>query len=124
MWRRELSQVGGAGCGDTRDGTMNGTVSAGGDALAFSFNGRPLTGRAGDTLAVALGRNGIRRVARTRKRHLPLGLLGASVSGSLARVDGIPNVRLDQVRLRAGAQVRAQNCWPVPGLDVTRALSL
>ena len=88
----------------------DGTASAGGEAIVFSFNGRRLTGRAGDTLASALWRNGIRRVATTRKRHLPLGLLGASVSGNLARVDGIPNVRLDQVPLRAGAQVRAQNC--------------
>lgn len=102
----------------------DGTASAGGEAIVFSFNGRRLTGRAGDTLAAALWRNGIRRVATTRKRHLPLGLLGASVSGNLARVDGIPNVRLDQVPLRAGAQVRAQNCWPAPGVDVTRALSL
>lgn len=103
---------------------MDGTASAAGGEIAFSFNGRRLTGRAGDTLAAALWRNGIRRVATTRKRHLPLGLLGASVSGNLARVDGIPNVRLDQVPLRAGAQVCAQNCWPAPGVDVTRALSL
>ena len=76
---------------------MEGTAGAGGGAIAFSFNGRQLTGRAGDTLAVALWRNGIRCVATTRKRHLPLGLLGGSVSGCLARVDGIPNVRLDQM---------------------------
>ncbi|RWR26484.1 sarcosine oxidase subunit alpha [Sinirhodobacter populi] len=103
---------------------MDGTALAGDGAITFSFNGRQLTGQVGDTLAVALWRNGIRRISTTRKRHLPLGLLGSSVSGSLARVDGIPNVRLDQAPLHAGAKIRSQNCWPAPGFDMTRALSL
>src|SRR5262245_45282601 len=45
--------------------------------LSFTFNGRPLTGYAGDTLASALLANGVHLVARSIKYHRPRGLLSS-----------------------------------------------
>ncbi|WAH55322.1 2Fe-2S iron-sulfur cluster-binding protein [Pseudomonas silvicola] len=88
--------------------------------LSFFWNGQPLMGRAGDHVAAALLANGVRTLAWSRKLHRPLGLSGSYVSGVLARVDGVPNVRLDQVQLREGMRVDMQNCWPHPRLDLLR----
>ncbi|SDI51684.1 2Fe-2S iron-sulfur cluster-binding protein [Pseudomonas panipatensis] len=95
-----------------------------GQALSFSWNGRKLTGLEGDSVAEALLANGIRGLAFTRKAHRPMGLSGFYTTGVLARVDGVPNVRLDQCRLREGMQVSTQNCWPQPGFDLLRLARL
>jgi sarcosine oxidase, subunit alpha len=44
--------------------------------LAFTFDGRRLTGFAGDTLASALLANGQRLVGRSFKYHRPRGIVG------------------------------------------------
>jgi len=88
--------------------------------LEFFWNGRALQGRAGEHVAAALLANGIRTLAWTRKSHRPMGLSGNYVNGVLARVDGIPNVRLDQILVRAGMWVEMQNCWPSTGFDLLR----
>jgi hypothetical protein len=46
-------------------------------ALAFTFDGRRLTGHPGDTLASALLANGVRLVGRSFKYHRPRGILSA-----------------------------------------------
>jgi len=92
--------------------------------VEFSWNGRRLQARDGDSAAVALLRNGIAAPAATRKRHRPLGYSGSFLQGVLAEVDGTPNVRLDQVLVRDGMRLRAQNTWPGPRLDLLKAFRL
>jgi hypothetical protein len=88
--------------------------------VEFFWNGRALQGRAGEHVAAALLANGIRTLAWSRKSHRPMGLSGNYVNGVLARVDGVPNVRLDHIQVRAGLRVEMQNCWPSPGFDLLR----
>jgi sarcosine oxidase subunit alpha len=90
------------------------------EVVEFFWNGRQLQARQGESLATALLANGIRTLAWSRKSHRPLGYSGSYVSGVLARVNGVPNVRLDLVPASAGARVEMQNCWPIPAFDVLR----
>ena len=57
--------------------------------LAFTFDGRPLTGLQGDTLASALIANGVHLVARSFKYHRPRGILsaGAEEPNALVTID-------------------------------------
>jgi sarcosine oxidase, subunit alpha len=84
----------------------------------IQWNGTAVSFMPGDCVAAALYRNGIRTLASTRKRHLPLGFSGAYVQGVLGRVDGRPNVRLDLEPAVAGMQVSTQNTWPAPRFDI------
>ncbi|MBX6323964.1 MAG: (2Fe-2S)-binding protein, partial [Rhodospirillaceae bacterium] len=86
--------------------------------IELSWNGRRLEAHAGDSVAAALRRNGILTIARSRKLHRPLGHSGSYVAGVLARVDGRPNVRLDQEPCRPGMRAEAQNVWPSPRFDL------
>src|SRR6218665_649272 len=90
------------------------------ERVTFFWNGRALQGRSGESLATALLANGIRTLAWTRKAHRPLGYSGSYVTGVLARVNGVPNVRLDLLPVTAGARVNMQNGWPSPSFDVLR----
>jgi hypothetical protein len=54
-----------------------GRFIARGQTLDFAFNGRPLQGLQGDTLASALLANGQMLLSRSFKYHRPRGLLGA-----------------------------------------------
>ena len=47
------------------------------EPINFRFNGRMLTGYAGDTLASALLANGIHLVGRSFKYHRPRGIVGS-----------------------------------------------
>lgn len=90
------------------------------EVVEFFWNGRPQQGRQGESLATALLANGIRTLAWSRKSHRPLGYSGSYVTGVLARVNGVPNVRLDLLPVTAGLRVEMQNCWPSPAFDVLR----
>lgn len=90
------------------------------EAVVFFWNGRPLQGRQGESLASALLANGIRTLAWSRKSHRPLGYSGSYVAGVLARVNGVPNVRLDLLPVSSGVRVEMQNCWPSPAFDALR----
>lgn len=92
--------------------------------IEFYWNGRRLAAQEGDSVAAALRRNGILTLARSRKLHRPLGHSGSFVAGVLARVDGRPNVRLDQEPCRPGMRVSAQNVWPSAGFDLLSAAQL
>src|ERR1700750_2631758 len=83
--------------------------------LPFTFDGKALTGFAGDTLASALTASGIGLVARSFKYHRPRGLLGAGVEepNALLGVDRgpgryTPNVRATTIELHAGLRVETQ----------------
>jgi len=93
--------------------------------LAFSFNGEPLIGYAGDTLASALLANGRTFVARSFKYHRPRGILShgseepnalVTLRGHRGRVD--PNTRATVVELSEGLSAESQNHWPSLALDV------
>ncbi|MFO1173534.1 MAG: 2Fe-2S iron-sulfur cluster-binding protein [Hyphomicrobiaceae bacterium] len=92
--------------------------------MRIFWNGDAIDARAGDTVAEALLRRGIKTIGVTRKRHRPLGLSGSFVQGVLAEVDGRPNVRLDQTLARDGLRITAQNVWPGPKLDLLKAARL
>ena len=83
--------------------------------LGFTFNGRPHSGREGDTLAAALLANGTRFVARSFKYHRPRGIFTAGPEEPSALVtlhEGArttPNTRATMVELTEGLVVRSQN---------------
>jgi len=94
------------------------------ERVTFNWNGSPIEGRAGDTVAAALYASGIKAIARSRKRHSPLGLSGGHLSGVLARVNGRPNVRLDLEPVIEGLDARMQNVWPSERFDVLAAAQI
>jgi sarcosine oxidase subunit alpha len=82
--------------------------------VTFSFNGKPVEARDGDSVASALYRSGRRIFSRSFKYHRPRGLLCMSgkCPNCLMNVDGAPNVRTCVTPAREGMQVRHQNAWP------------
>jgi sarcosine oxidase subunit alpha len=93
--------------------------------IRFTFDGRELTGFAGDTLASALLRNGIHLVGRSFKYHRPRGILAAGSEEpnalvAVRRDDAryTPNLRATQVELYDGLETHSQNRWPSLSLDV------
>ncbi len=79
--------------------------------VSFTFQGKTITGYAGDTLGSALFASGRRVFSRSFKYHRPRGLVCCSgqCPNCLMTVDGVPNVRVCNEPIRAGADVRAQN---------------
>nr|MDQ2705531.1 2Fe-2S iron-sulfur cluster-binding protein [Pseudomonadota bacterium] len=92
--------------------------------LDFSFDGRPMTGFAGDTLASALIANGIKLVGRSFKYHRPRGILTAGSEEPNALVElrtgarREPNTRATTVELYDGLAASSQNRWPSLNFDV------
>ena len=87
--------------------------------LSFTFDGKELTGFAGDTLASALLANGVHLVGRSFKYHRPRGILGSGADEPNALV-GIrrdsaretPNLLATQVELYEGLEAVSQNRHP------------
>ncbi|HKI93098.1 MAG TPA: 2Fe-2S iron-sulfur cluster-binding protein [Gaiellaceae bacterium] len=79
--------------------------------VAFTFDGKPVSGFAGDTIGSALYAAGRRVFSRSFKVHRPRGLLCCSghCANCMVTVDGVPSVRSCVEPLRAGADVRGQN---------------
>lgn len=92
--------------------------------VTFLWNGSSIRARQGDSVAAALWRAGITTLARSRKLHRPLGYSGSYPTGVLARVNGRPNVRLDQVPAQEGMVVEMQNTWPSPRFDLLKFAQL
>jgi sarcosine oxidase subunit alpha len=82
--------------------------------LEFRWNGKPLTGLAGDTVVSALAAAGETIFSRSLKYHRPRGILTASYHdpNCLLQIGDEPNVRGAHRRLAAGMDVSAQNVWP------------
>jgi sarcosine oxidase subunit alpha len=82
-----------------------------GTIVSFTFDGRPVSGFAGDTIASALYAGGRRVFSRSFKYHRPRGLLCCSgrCPNCMLTVDGVPNVRACLEPAREGADVRGQN---------------
>lgn len=85
------------------------TASAG-LTVRFSFEGKPLEARAGDSLAAALLASGVDRVRSTLKSgspRLPYCLMGVCFD-CLVEIDGEANRQACMVEVRDGMQVRRQ----------------
>lgn len=99
-------------------------------SLSFSFDGRPMQGLAGDSVASALMANGVSLVGRSFKLHRPRGIFAAGVDEPNALVtlrEGgrqEPNVKATEAELFAGLVARSQNRWPGLGLDLMAATGL
>ncbi|HEY0682754.1 MAG TPA: sarcosine oxidase subunit alpha family protein [Steroidobacter sp.] len=95
-------------------------------SLSFTFNGRLLSGHAGDTLASALLANGISVVARSFKYHRPRGIFSAGFEepNALLRVEingaAVPLVRATMQPLVEGMVVTSENCFPSVDFDLAR----
>ena len=95
---------------------MGGLIGA--EAVRFTFDGRPVEGLRGDTVASALLASGRRLMARSFKYHRPRGPLtcGSEEPNVLVEVgEGarrVPNVRATVQEAYDGLVVRSQNAWP------------
>jgi len=91
--------------------------------VSFNFDGKPVSGFVGDTVASALLANDIRLIGRSFKYHRPRGVLTAGSEepnalmtiGRDAKQD--PNVRATVQEIYSGLEVRSQNAWPSLGID-------
>ena len=96
--------------------------------IHFRWNGRKLTGFAGDTIASALIANDIPVVGRGMKLHRPRGVFSAGPEEPNALVtlgrgaELEPSARATMVPVREGLEVRAQNAWPSVNFDLARTL--
>lgn len=81
-----------------------------GRQVAFTFEGRELTGYEGETIAAALHAAGVRLLHESAKKHRPRGLFCAigNCSSCLMKVNGIPNIRVCVEPLREGIVVERQ----------------
>ena len=98
--------------------------------LAFRFDGRDLTGFAGDTLASALLAADIHLVGRSFKYHRPRGILTAASDEPNALVElragarREANTRATVTELFAGLEASSQNRWPSLAVDIGALSSL
>src|SRR3984885_12288812 len=94
-----------------------------GRPLAFTFDGKPYVGFAGDSLASALLANGVRIVGRSFKYHRPRGIWGAWTEEPNAIVDvtrngkTTPNLRATTEALENDMAVRSVNAAPTAAAD-------
>ena len=92
--------------------------------LAVRFDGKPLPGFAGDTLASALLAAGKSVIGRSFKYHRPRGIMSAGVEeanalftlGEGARQE--PNIPATTTELFDGLAAATQNAWPSADLDL------
>ena len=92
--------------------------------IAFTFNGRPYGGYAGDTLASALLANDLHLVARSFRYHRPRGIMSAGIEepnaivqlGSGAHTE--PNLRATEIMLHDGLAATSVNAWPGVDTDI------
>ncbi|MDH3762770.1 MAG: sarcosine oxidase subunit alpha family protein [Gammaproteobacteria bacterium] len=92
--------------------------------IEFTFNGKPYTGLAGDTLCSALLANGVHLVGRSWKYHRPRGVVsaGAEEPNAIFQLEKgnrtIPNARGTQVELYDRLDASSVNCWPSLDFDL------
>ena len=98
--------------------------------LSFTFDGRAMTARPGETLAAALLANGVRVVGRSFKYHRPRGILSAGVEEPNALVTvaegarATPNTRATDVFVYDGMVAQSQNRWPSLAFDTGAVIGL
>ena len=91
--------------------------------VSFTWDGKPVTGFAGDTIASALYANGTRVFSRSFKYHRPRGefCFCGACANSLVTVDGKPGVRACGEPITPGMTVEHQNAWPSLDFDIMAA---
>ncbi len=98
--------------------------------ITFTFNGKSLTGFAGDTLASALLAGGVRVVGRSFKYHRPRGIYAAGVEepNALVQLESgartEPNVKATRAELYEGLAAESVNCWPSVEFDLGAVANL
>ena len=98
--------------------------------LAFTFDGKFLSGFRGDTLASALMSNGVRVVGRSFKYHRPRGVFtcGSEEPNALVELRSDarrePNTKATTVELYEGLEADSQNRWPSLEFDLLAVNSL
>ena len=82
-----------------------------GPEVTFTFDGRPMTGREGEPIAVALRAGGVLVHRYTAKQDKPRGVFCAigRCTDCIMIVDGKPNVRTCVTPLKAGMKVQTQH---------------
>ncbi len=92
--------------------------------MDFTFNGKRMTGFAGDTLASALLANGQMLVGRSFKYHRPRGIVASGAEEPNALVNlgegerAEPNQRVTTTELFDGLSCTSQNHWPSLEFDI------
>src|SRR5690606_13706829 len=92
--------------------------------LGFRFDGIPMEGYAGDTLASALLANGVGLVGRSFKYHRPRGIVsaGSEEANALVELRGgarrEPNTKATPVELFDGLEAASQNRYPSLRFDL------
>lgn len=81
------------------------------ETAEFTFDGKPIPIRPGDTLGSALHRAGVKAIARSLRYHRPRGLrcCTGSCASCLVDVDGVPNIPACMAPAVAGCDVSSQN---------------
>ncbi len=98
--------------------------------LNFRFDGKSMSGFAGDTLASALLANGVQLMGRSFKYHRPRGVYGSGSEEPNALMtlgrgqEEESNLRATMVDLYDGLDARSQNAWPSLNLDLLSANSM
>jgi sarcosine oxidase, subunit alpha len=89
------------------------------DPIQFQWNGSTVTAYAGDTVASALYRSGVRTFTYSYQHGRPRGLLclTGSCPNCMVNVDGVPNVRSCTLPVRSGLAVLSQNQNVYRGFD-------
>ena len=93
--------------------------------VIFRFNGRQLTGFAGDTLASALLAHDIQHIAASFKYHRPRGVMtaGSQEPSGIVTLRGggrrEANCKAPEVEICEGLEAHPQNVWPSLGLDIS-----
>ncbi|MDF2929945.1 (2Fe-2S)-binding protein [Anaerospora sp.] len=80
------------------------------EMVSFTYNGTPVQGIAGESIAAALHAAGIKMLRHSSRHHRPRGLFCAigNCSSCLMTVNGVPNVRVCVEPLQAGMAVQVQ----------------
>jgi sarcosine oxidase subunit alpha len=98
--------------------------------LRFSFDGRPVDGFHGDTVASALLAQGTRLMGRSFKYHRPRGPLTADSAEPNALITthsgarAVPNTRATVQEAFDGLETRSQNAWPSLRFDAMQVNDL
>jgi sarcosine oxidase, subunit alpha len=108
----------------TRLAERRGELIDRGRTVSFTWEGRPVEGLAGDTIASALFADGVRVFSRSFKYHRPRGLLccAGQCPNCLVQVDGEPAVRACTTPAVDGMQVDHINAWPSLERDLLHAV--
>jgi aerobic-type carbon monoxide dehydrogenase small subunit (CoxS/CutS family) len=79
--------------------------------VTFFMDGQPLTGYAGEPIAVALKASGVMVHRYTQKAHEPRGIFCAigRCTDCVMIVDGVPNIRTCITPLVAGMRIQTQD---------------